>query len=207
MPDSLVQFITHYGYFAIFGLVFLQEIGIPNPVANELVLLFAGSLAYAGTLSFTGVFFSAILGDIIGTSILYFVFYHLGNTVFEKKPKWIPLSREKIERLGERVRTHGGWGVFVGRLLPFVRGYASVAAGLFRLKPRPFYIAVISSALLWTGGYVTLGSIFGKYWVRVAETSGGVEKILLIAVAVTIIILGTRAFVQHRAAKKTNAEH
>ncbi len=202
MPDSLVQFITHYGYFAIFGLVFLQEIGIPNPVANELVLLFAGSLAYAGTLSFTGVFLSAILGDVIGTSILYFIFYHLGNQVFTKKPKWIPLSREKIEHLGERVRKHGGWGVFVGRLLPFIRGYASVAAGLFRLKPRPFYAAVIASALLWTGGYVILGSVFGKYWVRVADTSGGVEKILLIAVGITILILVIRHFTQKRSEKK-----
>lgn len=202
MPDSLVHFITTYGYFAIFGLVFLQEIGIPNPVANELVLLFAGSLAYAGTLSFIGVFLSAILGDIIGTSLLYWVFYRFGNAVFEKKPKWIPLSRETIERLGERVRTHGGWGVFVGRLLPFVRGYASVAAGLFRVKPRTFFMAVLSSALLWTGGYVILGSIFGKYWIKVAETSGGIEKILGVAIGVTIVILVIRALAKRHAAKK-----
>jgi membrane protein DedA with SNARE-associated domain len=198
MPASLVTFITHYGYFAIFGLVFLQELGIPNPVANELVLLFAGSLAYAGTPSFIGVFLSAILGDIIGTSILYFVFYHFGTRVFEKKPRWIPLSREKIEQLGRRVRTHGGWGVFIGRLLPFVRGYASVAAGLFCIKPRTFFTAVFSSALLWTGGYVILGSIFGKYWIKVAETSGGIERILGVAIIITIVILVIRAIAQYK---------
>ncbi len=202
MPESLVHFITHYGYFAIFGLVFLQEIGIPNPVANELVLLFAGSLAYAGTLSFTGVFLSAILGDIIGTGLLYWVFYRFGNRVFEKKPKWIPISRETIERLGERVRLHGGWGVFVGRLLPFVRGYASVAAGLFRIKPKTFFIAVLSSALLWTGGYVILGSIFGKYWINIAQTSGGIQKIFGRAILITVVILASRSIINKRGNKK-----
>ncbi|MCX6740828.1 MAG: hypothetical protein NTY61_00295 [Candidatus Parcubacteria bacterium] len=46
MPHSLAVFITHYGYLAIFFLVFLQEIGVPNPVPNELVLLFSGYLAF-----------------------------------------------------------------------------------------------------------------------------------------------------------------
>lgn len=198
MPEALVQFITSYGYFAIFGLVFLQEIGIPNPVANELVLLFAGSLAYAGTLSFTGVFLAAILGDIIGTTILYVIFSHFGEKIFEKKPRWIPLSREKIERLGARVRKHGGWGVFIGRLLPFVRGYASVAAGLFCLPPRPFYTAVFASALIWTGGYVILGSIFGKYWIKVAETTGGIERIVMVAILATLAVIIIRAIAQRR---------
>ncbi len=202
MPESLIQFITQYGYFAIFGLVFLQELGVPNPVANELVLLFAGSLAYAGTLSFVGVLLAAILADVIGTAILYIVFYKLGDKVFDKKPKWIPLSRETIEHIGERVRKHGAWGVFVGRLLPFVRGYASVAAGLFCIKPRPFFIAVLSSALIWTGGYVLLGHIFGKYWIRAADTSGGVEKILGAAILLTLLVLGTRSAIRHHRRKK-----
>jgi membrane protein DedA with SNARE-associated domain len=201
MSQSLIHFITYYGYSAIFLLVFLQELGVPNPVANEFVLLFAGSLTFTGVLSFPLVFLAAISGDIIGTSILYGVFYYFGNSIFEKKPKWIPLSRATIERLGERVRKNGGWGVFVGRLLPFVRGYASVAAGLFVIKPREFFTAVLASALLWTGGYVTLGRIFGKNFSSVASTSGGIEKLLLGAVILTIIIMVTRSIISKRREK------
>jgi membrane protein DedA with SNARE-associated domain len=55
MSPSLSAYILKYGYMAIFSLVFLQEIGVPNPVPNELVLLFSGYLTSIGQLHFTPV--------------------------------------------------------------------------------------------------------------------------------------------------------
>ncbi len=82
------HFIITYGYLAIFLLVFLQEIGIPNPVSNELVLIFSGSLAYSHTLSLPLILLSAISADIIGTTVLYTVFYFFGNWILSRK--WLP---------------------------------------------------------------------------------------------------------------------
>jgi membrane protein DedA with SNARE-associated domain len=70
------------------------------------------------------------------------------------------------------------------------------------VKPRTFFAAVLASALLWTGGYVILGSVFGKYWISIANTSGGIQKILGVAVGVTIVILIIRSIAQRRAKKK-----
>lgn len=81
MPHSLAVFIAHYGYPAIFSLVFLQEIGVPNPVPNELVLLFSGYLAFLGALNFVLVFLTVVAADFIGTSILYLVFYFFGGAI------------------------------------------------------------------------------------------------------------------------------
>ena len=52
MPEEVVYYITGYGYLAIFILVFLQEIGMPNPFPNELLLIFSGYLSFRGILFF-----------------------------------------------------------------------------------------------------------------------------------------------------------
>jgi hypothetical protein len=56
MSSELLFYVTKYSYGAIFVLVLLQELGVPNPVTNEFVLLFSGYLAFSGVLNFWLVF-------------------------------------------------------------------------------------------------------------------------------------------------------
>lgn len=188
MPHELVNFITQYGYMAIFVLVFLQEIGIPTVVPNELVLLFSGYLTVNGTLSLPLVFTAAILGDFLGTTLLFFVFYYFGKKILEKKPRWIPINAEKIEKLGRFITEKNKWGMFLARLIPYVRGYASVAAGILQLKPRIFLIMVALSAIIWSGGYVFVGKLSYKSWNIVASKFSGSGTLIYIIIAVLIIL-------------------
>jgi membrane protein DedA with SNARE-associated domain len=188
MPTELVNFITQYGYLAIFILVFLQEIGIPSLVPNELVLLFSGYLTVNGTLSLPLVFTTAILGDFLGTTLLYYVFYYFGKKILEKKPRWITIDVGKIERLGRIITEKNQWGMFLGRLIPYVRGYASVAAGIFQLKPRIFMVMVLLSAILWSGGYVFVGKLSYKSWNIVASRFSGTGTVIYIVLAVLFVL-------------------
>jgi membrane protein DedA with SNARE-associated domain len=188
MPPELALFIGKYGYLAVFGLVFLQEIGFPNPVPNELVLLFSGYLVSIGTFSLPVLFLVVVSADFIGTALLYGVFYFFEEQIFRHKPKWLPLSRERIERIGERVSKKGFWGILAGRLIPYVRGYTSVAAGALHVRPRTYLTAVIISALIWSGGYAILGSILGKYWEEYAPKIGAASNILLALFATGVVI-------------------
>jgi len=187
MPPELAGYISSYGYLAIFSLVFLQEIGIPNPVPNELVLLFSGFLASTGTLSFPLVFLSAVAGDFIGTTLLYFVFYFFGKTIIAKKPRWIPIHKEHIERLSNFISKKDWWGIYLGRLIPYLRGYASVAAGFLQLKPKIFLTMVFLSAVTWSGGYVIAGKLMGPYWQTFAERIGGTSRIIYIILAALLV--------------------
>lgn len=173
MPPELATYITHYGYLAIFSLVFLQEIGVPNPVPNEFVLLFAGYLTSINVLSLPLVLLSVVAADFIGTTILFFVFYFFGKAILDKKPKWIPIKVEHIEHLSERIIERNWWGIYVGRLIPYVRGYTSVAAGLIQIRPRIFIITVILSAVTWSGGYALGGHFMGTYWEKIVRDFGG----------------------------------
>jgi membrane protein DedA with SNARE-associated domain len=194
MPPELASFIAEYGYLAIFLLVFLQEIGVPNPVPNELVLLFCGYLTSQGILQFPLVLLTAISADFIGTSLLYSVFYLSGSYILDHKPRWLPISREKVQKIADKISKRGRWGIYLGRLIPYLRGYVSVAAGLLEIKPRIFLTAVIVSAATWSGGYVIAGNILGPYWNSVAEQTGSVVTIIAGIALIIICVMAGRYF-------------
>ncbi|MDD5547466.1 MAG: DedA family protein [Candidatus Pacebacteria bacterium] len=205
MPEELARYIIEYGYLAIFGLVFLQEIGIPNPVPNEIVLIFSGYLAWDGTLSFPLIFLTVVMADFLGTSLLYTVFYFFGEFILEKKPDWIPISHERIRKLSEKISKEDRWGLYLGRLIPYVRGYVSVAAGLLEIKPVVFLTTVFLSAATWSGGYVILGRILGPYWKNAIDKIGGFHNVVIIIAIVVIFILVRKHFIKPYLAKKSKS--
>src|SRR5262245_66549169 len=112
MSPTLSTYIIKYGYIAIFALVFLQEIGVPNPVPNELVLLFSGYLTFVGKLDFIIVLITVITADTIGSFLLYITFYYCGQRVLQKWPHVIPAS--KLAYFTARVSHTGRWSIYVG---------------------------------------------------------------------------------------------
>jgi len=197
MSSELALYITKYGYMAIFMLVFLQEIGVPNPVTNEFVLLLSGYLAFSGVLNLWLVVLTAVSADCIGTTLLYAVFYLFRGYIQGRQPRWFPLSSSHIDRIAHTISERQQWGIYVGRLIPFLRGYASVAAGILSIRPGIFIPAVIVSAITWSGGYVIAGRLLGPYWVQVAAKIGGVASLVLIA---TLIVIAS--FIGHAVVSK-----
>jgi membrane protein DedA with SNARE-associated domain len=202
MPPKLASYIIQYGYLAIFSLIFAQEMGVPNPVPNELILLFGGYLTSIKTLSLTLTFVVAVLADFIGTTMLYVIFYHFGELVFAHKPRWLPISRAKVDTLAEKVSKGGWWGIFGGRLIPYLRGYTSVAAGVLRVRPSVYLSAVAASAVLWSGGYVIVGRILGSYWEDAAKSMGGIQVVLLGIALLVVGFFTGRHIVRRRAARR-----
>jgi membrane protein DedA with SNARE-associated domain len=188
MSQTLSAYILKYSYIAIFSLVFLQEIGVPNPLPNELVLLFSGYLTSIGKLDFTLVLITVVTADTIGSSILYIAFYYFGQGVLQKWPHIIPTS--KLASLTARVSHKDRWSIYVGRHIPFLRGYTAVAAGLLKIPPSIFLPAVLLSALTWSGGYVIAGKLLGHEYVHVVSklAVGKIALVLLILLMIVIFL-------------------
>jgi len=185
MPPTLSAYILKYGYVAIFSIVFLQEIGVPNPVPNEVVLLFSGYLSSVGQLDCMTVLVTVIAADTLGSSLLYMTFYYFGQRVLQKWPHVIPTS--KLTSLTARVAYKDRWSIYVGRHLPFLRGYTAVAAGLLKIPPSIFLPAILLSALTWSGGYVIAGKLLGhKYGDMTSKL--GIEKGILVWLILLCII-------------------
>ncbi len=188
MPEEVVTFITRYGYLAIFVLVFLQEIGMPNPIPNELVIIFSGYLSFKGLLYLPFVIFTVISADFIGTNILYVIFYKVGIYIMQKKPKWIPISATMIDRLSRKISEGGQINIFIFRITPFTRGYTSVITGLLRIKPRIFLPIALISASVWATIYSLIGYFIGPSW-NLFSNNIGSFKYILVAVLVAIVCI------------------
>ncbi|MGC1389947.1 MAG: DedA family protein [Bacteroidales bacterium] len=164
MPEQVVYWVTNWGYLAIFLLVFLQEIGMPNPFPNELLLIFSGYLSFKGLLYFPFVVMAAVAADFIGTNILYFLFYSAGTFIMKKKPGWLPMSSKMIEKLTTKISGGGLLNIYIFRLTPFTRGYTSVIAGLLQVKPKVFLLIAIITAITWATVWAVIGNLIGPSW-------------------------------------------
>lgn len=197
MSPQLIHYVTKYGYYAIFVLVFLQESGVPEPIPNEFVLLFSGYMVYKNALDFPLVILAVVLADFTGTNILYTVFYFFGSYILDHKPRWFPIKDETIQKYTKRVSEGKLWTIYLGRITPFIRGYTSVGAGLLQIKPKKFLPIALISALTWSCAYVLTGYLLGPYWKHVVKNF----KYILPIVLVVMIIIG---IIKHRMDKSSH---
>jgi membrane protein DedA with SNARE-associated domain len=203
MPEEVIFYITRYGYPAIFLLIFLQETGMPNPFPNELLLMFSGYLSFKGLLYIPLVALTAISADFIGTSILYFLFYFTGSLIIKKKPRWIPLSDGFLKRVTSRISKGGKMSIYLFRLTPFTRGYASVITGLLKVKPQVFLPLALASALTWSVFYIITGYLIGPSWDHFTQNLDSF-KYFMIAVLILILSLVLFNYYRSRSRNKIN---
>jgi membrane protein DedA with SNARE-associated domain len=190
MPADVIQFITRYGYLAIFILVFLQESGFPNPIPNELVLLFSGYLVYSGIFHFYYVILAALAADFIGTCFLFFTFRAFGVQLLKHKPRWVPLTRSRIESFSHSLSEGGLSAIFIFRLTPFIRGYTSVVSGLIHVRIKHFLVIAIITATVWASGYILTGWILGPWWKQIEQNPHWVRNLMLLILAIVLFLFG-----------------
>ncbi len=198
MPHEFILYINQYGYLAIFVLILIQEIGIPTPLPNELLMLFSGYLAFSGALNFYLVLLTIVSADFLGANILYHVFFFFGPAIVRNKPKWFPLSTKKINSISNRIANGGLWSVFIGRLTPFIRGYISVIVGLLQIKQKKYIPITLITAALVTCTYVTIGYFLGPYWQKVATNITSIKYALLVFVLLVAAVLLIRKFAKRK---------
>ena len=206
MPENVVFYVTTYGYLAIFILVFLQELGLPNPFPNELLLIFSGYLTFTKILFLPFVILTALSADFVAANILYFMFYKTGSFILQKKPKWIPLSEKTIERLSTKISKGGNVNIFIFRVTPFTRGYTSVISGLIHVHPKIFLPILVFSGITWATFWVITGRLIGPFWNLFEQETGRFKIIMLIVLAIAICILLLNYFLRKRTRQMNNLQ-
>ena len=87
-----------------------------------------------------------------------------GKKILKNKPRWIPISVNKLESLRLTLEAKGYLGIFLGRLSPFIRGYVSVLSGLMNFSKKRFSVIAVSTGLIWSSFYLLIGYFVGPYW-------------------------------------------
>ena len=149
-----------WGYPGIVMLMALESSFFPFP--SEVVIPPAAYLAATGKMHIGMVVLCGTLGSLIGAVFNYWLALRFGRPFFEKHGRYLlvsPRSLEKADRFFER---HGHIGTFVGRLLPGIRQYISLPAGLARMNIFSFCAATVLGAGTWVLVLAGMGYWFGR---------------------------------------------
>ena len=132
----LVAVIGHLGYTGVVGLMFLESSFFPFP--SEVVVPPAGYLASQGEMNLILVILSGILGSILGGLFNYWIAVKWGRPIFEKYGKYFFITSETLDKADDFFEKHGHISTFTGRLIPVLRQYISLPAGLARMPLKQF---------------------------------------------------------------------
>jgi membrane protein DedA with SNARE-associated domain len=158
----IVHIISVLGYFGVFALMTLESACIPIP--SEIIMPFSGYLVFAGKFSFWLVVIAGVLGDLAGASIAYVVGYRGGRPLIEKYGKYILLSKHDLDIAENWFKKYGSISVFFSRIVPVLRTFISLPAGIARMPIRKFCFYTFVGSLPWAIALTYIGVILGENW-------------------------------------------
>jgi membrane protein DedA with SNARE-associated domain len=164
MLNDLIQWIVHtvdqWGYAGIFAGMFLESSFFPFP--SEVIMIPAGYLAYQGKMSLIAAILTGITGSLAGALFNYYLSIKLGRPFLLKYGKYVLIKPETIEKMDKFFEHHGEISTFSGRLIPGVRQYISLPAGLSGMPLGRFALFTGAGAGIWVVVLTLLGYFVGQ---------------------------------------------
>ncbi|CAB1128865.1 putative Uncharacterized membrane protein YngC [Candidatus Hydrogenisulfobacillus filiaventi] len=160
--SALTTAILGLGLWGVFWGMFLESAYIPLP--SEIILPYAGYLVSSGRAGFWTATLAALAGGMLGATAAYLVARAGGKPLLERYGRYLHLSAREVARAEAWFRRYGDGAVFFGRLLPAVRTYISLPAGLAAMPLGRFLLFSLAGALPWTLLFVWLGRQLGQHW-------------------------------------------
>jgi membrane protein DedA with SNARE-associated domain len=164
--QNLTSIIESYGYFAVFILMTAESALIPIP--SEITMPFAGFLAGSGVLNFWLVVFVGALANLFGSLLAFWLGKYKGEEwtrdAIRKWGKWLLIREKDFDLAKKWFLNHGQWIAFGSRLLPVVRTFISLPAGISKMNVTKFALYTFMGSLLWSGFLAFIGLKLGENW-------------------------------------------
>jgi membrane protein DedA with SNARE-associated domain len=172
----------------VVALMAIESACIPLP--SEIIMPFAGwiliknqSLSVIYTLV-AGAY--GALGCLIGSAITYGVGIWGGRPFLEKYGKYVLISRHDLDLADRWFNRHGSWSIFISRLLPVVRTFISLPAGISRMHLGKFLIYTFIGSFIWCSGLAYGGYQLGEHWEQIRAIMRPFDP-LIIAIIIALI--------------------
>jgi membrane protein DedA with SNARE-associated domain len=189
MPQWLLDLFARYGYFVVFGGVFLENTGLPVP--GETTLLAGAALAHYGQLSLPRVIVTAIAAATLGDNLGFFIGRRGGRQIAERHGWRIGLTRERLVAFDRFFQHHGPKTVFAARFITGLRVIGAVLAGASGMKWPIFLFYNSTGAVVWCTAVAFAGYSLAYSWATL-ERWVGRSGLIALAVVAAIGIIGVQ---------------
>ena len=185
-----------YGAIGWPGVVFLMAVesaAIPFP--SELIMPLAGWLliqAKGGSVWWVLLAgFYGGLGNLLGSLVAYWVSLKGGRPLLLKYGKYVLMSNDEVDKAETWFNKYGEWAVFIGRLLPVVRTFISIPAGLARMNLWRFSLYTFAGSFIWSLGLAYGGFMLGENWedLRAVMRPFDIPILLILAAGATWLLV------------------
>jgi len=154
--------ITSTGYIGIVLLMAIESACIPLP--SELIMPFAGYLVYEGSMSLLWAATAGAIGCNLGSLVAYEIGRYGGRPLVERYGRWILMGRRELDWADRFFSRWGQAAVLVGRLLPVIRTFIALPAGVARMPRGKFHIYTFLGSWPWCFMLAYLGMKLGGIW-------------------------------------------
>lgn len=183
----MTHFVSHYGLWVVFGVVFLEVAGLPF-VPGETALIAAGALASQGHGDIVAIIGVAIAAAVLGALCGYAVGRRWGRELLGRWAWFERVSRKGVERSQEFFHRHGSKAVFLGRFVPVVRATLGWMAGVGEMRVAGFLLWNVAGAVAWAFLIGLLSYYLGAAVVQALERDLGIG--IAVVAAIVLVLAG-----------------
>ena len=157
------------------------------PIPSEVIMPFSGYLVSTGKFNVIGVVAAGSIGNLVGSLIAYFVGVYLGRGFVIRYGKYVLLKQSHLEIAESYFKKYGNKATFISRLLPAIRTYVSLPAGVAKMNLKKFAAYTLIGSIIWNSALTYIGIALGEEWSSIRKYSSYFDVIVVIAVIVGII--------------------
>jgi len=179
----VVGTVSDLGYIGIFIMMFLESSFFPFP--SEVVMIPAGYLASKGDMNLGIAIGAGIFGSLSGAVFNYYLALKFGRKFIARWGKYVFIKEETLEKMEDFFAKHGHISTFSGRLIPAVRQYISLPAGLAKMDIWKFSLYTSLGAGIWVVILAILGYFIGENQALIDQY---LKTIIISVIAVLLII-------------------
>lgn len=183
--EIIISFLSEWGYLALFICMVLENMNVPIP--SEIILGFAGFLVSQDIFSFWPTVVIGTAAGIAGSVISYYMGAKGGRDMILKHTAKGGLGAKKMIAAKDWFENYGAIAIFTGRLLPGVRTFISLPAGIAQFPLPEFVLLTVLGTVPWTIFLVYVGSALGHNWTLLLDYKW---EIAAVCVAISVVIAG-----------------
>ncbi|MDA8120518.1 MAG: DedA family protein [Gammaproteobacteria bacterium] len=196
LAGAMLLMIRQTGYIGIAALMMLESACIPIP--SEVIMTFSGYLASTKALGLFGVIAAGTIGNVAGSLAAYALGAYGGLPFLRRHGRKILISPHDLDSAHAWFARHGHAAVFLGRLLPILRTFISLPAGVARMPLAAFIAYSAAGSLVWCAVLAWVGLRLGQHWQALSPYMHGVDN----AVAGGLMVFLVLAVRRHRRAAR-----